>query len=142
MNSIFSVIKNWWKNPQAPEQGRKFGYGLGTALAFLAILAMYRGNPSKMETLALCSAVLWAFALVMPKLLYLPAWLIEETVKLVFKITMYLMLFAVFYFVFAPVGIMIRVLRKDPMDAKFDTGAETFWIKRVQRDPSHIEKQF
>ncbi len=142
MKKIFSIIKKWWENPQAAEQGQKFGYGLGVAMAFLAVLAMYRGDPSKMETLALFSAALWAFALIIPKLLYLPAWLIEEAFKLVTRTTMYIMLFVVFYFIFAPVGIMIRLLGKDPLDAKIDTGAETFWIKREHRDPSHIERQF
>ena len=142
MKKLLLHIKTWWENPEASEQGQKFGYGLGAAMAFLAVLSMYRGNPAKMETLALFSAALWSFALIMPKILYLPAWLIEETFKLVTKTTMYIMLFVVFYFIFAPVGIMIRILGKDPLDAKIDTDAKTFWIKREPRDPAHIERQF
>lgn len=47
------------------------------------------------------------------------------------------------YFVlFSPLGIVMRLLRKDPMKRRFDPGLETYRVARQSRSASHMEHQF
>ncbi len=78
----------------------------------------------------------------MPRALYPAAWLLEEAFKAVTKTLMYVLLVLMFFIVFAPVGIVLRILGKDPLDQKLDPQASSYWIERPPPDPSRVEKQF
>jgi len=46
----------------------------------------------------------------------------------------------VYYGVVTPVGLAMRALGRDPLERKFDSGAETYWVRR--RPPSDIKRYF
>ncbi len=142
MVDITTSIKSWWKNPEAREQGQRLGFGLGAAMAFLGVIAAFRGDMERMENLALFSACLWGLALALPKILYPPAWIIEKVVKTAAWLALQVSLVAVFLIVFAPVGVMIRVLGKDPLGVRIDREAETYWLDKKEKDPASAERQF
>lgn len=55
----------------------------------------------------------------------------------------HLVLGAVYYLVLTPVGLIMRLLGRDPMQRRFDREAETYWVERTARaDPSRHFKQF
>jgi hypothetical protein len=48
------------------------------------------------------------------------------------------MLSFAFFVVVAPVGLALRLLKGDPLNQKFDSGALTYWLEprgKVARDP-------
>jgi hypothetical protein len=49
-----------------------------------------------------------------------------------------------FYLIFAPIGILSRLMRKDFLGLKIDKNAASYWIKRAKgaADPAQYEKQF
>jgi len=49
-----------------------------------------------------------------------------------------------FYLVFAPTGILSRLMRKDLLGLKLDKKAASYWIKRAKAavEPAQYEKQF
>lgn len=49
-----------------------------------------------------------------------------------------------FYLVVTPVGLMMRLLRKDVLDQKWDKGAASYWIKKKKRpfDKKQYEKLY
>ena len=55
-----------------------------------------------------------------------------------------LIMFIGFYFVFTPVGIILKIMRKDLIKEKWDKGADSYWIVRPKEpfDPSRYEKQY
>ncbi|MCX6639474.1 MAG: SxtJ family membrane protein [bacterium] len=55
-----------------------------------------------------------------------------------------LILSVVYFLVFAPIGLILRLFRVDLIKEKFDKSAETYWIRRPQTpfDPSTYERQF
>lgn len=54
-----------------------------------------------------------------------------------------LLLGMVFYLVMTPIGLIMRLLGKDPMTRKMDPEAKSYWIKKKPRqDLNHYEKQF
>jgi hypothetical protein len=140
------VLKNaltaWWETPDRARQGERFGLGVAVATAVMSALALYRGNESRMEALALISASLLSLALVLPDVLFVPAWALEELFKLSTRALMYVLLAVIFLLVFTPVGIALRLLGKDPLDRKLDPGASSYWIERQPKDPKRVERQF
>jgi len=131
-----------WKSEEWKRQGERFGLGLATALAVMAAISMYRGNMERMETLAMTSAVLLAFAFLLPRALFPAAWLLETAFKTMTKTLMFILLVLVFIIVFAPAGIILRILRKDPLLQRLEPGAPSYWEERKSQDPSRAEKQF
>lgn len=142
MARIRDFISDLRHNEDWKKQGERFGLGVATATAVMSAISMYRGLMERMEILAMVSATLLAFAFIMPRALYPATWLLETAFKTVTKTTMYIMLVIVFFIVFAPAGIMLRILGKDPIDQKLDPEAESYWIERESQDPARIEKQF
>ncbi len=49
----------------------------------------------------------------------------------------------VFLLVFTPSGLVIRMLRKDPMNLRFDPQASSYWHEREEEiDPERMERMF
>lgn len=55
-----------------------------------------------------------------------------------------LILGIIFYLVFTPVGLILRLLRKDLLKQRWESNANSYWIKRPDDpfDPSRYEKQY
>ena len=47
-----------------------------------------------------------------------------------------------FFLVFLPFGVVMRIFGKDPMSRKLDAAADTYRVVSEQRDPSHLEKPY
>lgn len=47
----------------------------------------------------------------------------------------YLILTLIFYLVFSPVGLLLRILRKDLLDQKINKGQASYWKNRSQSPP-------
>ncbi len=142
MSKTIAKLKSWWQKDETREQGERLGFGVALALSILAAVSMYRGMEARMHHLAMASAVLLCLGIVAPRLLAPAAWAVERLFQLVVKITLYIMLVIVFMIVFAPVGIAIRILRKDPLETKLDPHADSYWAERKKTDPQRAEKQF
>ncbi len=55
----------------------------------------------------------------------------------------HLVLAAVFFLVFTPFGLVMRIAGKDPLSRRPDRSAQTYWIPRKERpDLSHYFRQF
>lgn len=48
-------------------------------------------------------------------------------------ITSHLVLTIIYYFVFTPIGLFMRFLRKDPLERELDPGAPTYWKKKEKK---------
>lgn len=142
MSGWVEKARRAWQQDSWKKNGERFGIGLAAAMAVMSAVAMYRGHMARVEVLQVCSVVLLSLALVAPRLLYPAAWLLETAFKTVTKTLMYVLLVLVFYLVFAPVGIALRILGKDPMQRKIDPAAESYWSERKPLDPKRTERQF
>ena len=49
---------------------------------------------------------------------------------------------AVFLLLFAPVGLALRLLRKDPMARRWDAAAGTYRVASQDRPPDHFERPY
>jgi len=53
-----------------------------------------------------------------------------------------LVLTLLFYMVMVPIGLVIRLVRKDLMARHFDPKAETYRVPRTKRPASHMQRQY
>ena len=55
-----------------------------------------------------------------------------------------ILMIIIFYLIFTPVGLFLRLIRKDILNLKADRKLKTYWIDKEKRqyDKSNYEKQF
>src|SRR4051812_39033054 len=105
---FFAVLAglSWW------EDGHRWPWYLGIGFVFAAVAVL---APA---ILAPLNRVWTAFGL------------------LLHKIVNPLIMTIIFFGVVMPIGLLMRLLSKNPLDLEFDSAAPTYWKKRVNADQS------
>ena len=90
---------------------------------------------------AVCAAIL--IALIFSPAILIPLYRVMLWVSRAIGVVMTpVILGLVFYLVFAPVGIVLRLMRKDLLDKSFNTGSYSYWkVKETIRDDRHRYEQ-
>ena len=110
---------------------RKFSLTLFLAFAILGLLVVWKRGEAGLIFCGVGLALLLC-GLISPKLLVSPykGWI---TLSLVLGFVMtHLVLLLMYYVVFTPVGIVMRVLGRDILHKQFEKNETTYWIKREQ----------
>jgi hypothetical protein len=132
------------KNPSR-RQLNQFGFIWLGFLAFFGAVAFFKLHN---HTLAM---VLWVLAVVVPVV----GWMIPVLMRVVFLGLSYLawpigfvvshvVLALVYYLVFTPIGLLMRVFGYDPMGRAFDPDSASYWVRReeTETDPRRYFRQF
>jgi len=55
-----------------------------------------------------------------------------------------ILMIAIFYLVFTPVGLLLRLIRKDPLNLQMNTKQKSYWIDKPEKsfNKSDYERQF
>ena len=111
---------------------RKFSIILFLGFGIIGLLIFWRRGETG---LILCGVglALLLLGLIHPKLLSYPykAWM---RLSLILGFLMnHLILSLMYYFVFTPIGIVMRMLGKDFLFKQFNKNATTYWIKKEQK---------
>ena len=122
---------------------RKMGISFGILMLLFAGYCFYRGYAIVLYV-GLGGIALLLSGLLYPKMLkpLYNSWMI---VALTIGFVMSRILLAVlFYLVFTPVGLFMRMLNKDPLDRKSDPSVDSYWVRRNKEiyDPGDAERQF
>lgn len=129
------------------------GFGLLSTLAFAAIGAWvwFRhslfGFSMSPESATTAATVLWvvagvclAAAAVASRALW-PLYVVLTAISLpIGFVVSHLVLAIVFFGVFAPLGLVMRLLGRDPLQRRFDAAADTYWVRR--EPPPEIRRYF
>jgi hypothetical protein len=128
--------------PVAKKQLRSFGLVTGGVFALISLWpALFHGEKTRLW------ASILSTGLIVPAL----AW--PAVLRPIYRIWMasayYLgwintriILSIGFFGIFAPVGLIMRLLGKDPMLRNFDSNATTYRVMRSPRHCSHLQKPF
>lgn len=133
-----SIIKN-----ENNQEFRKFGLTIGIFLVALSIFLLWRGVDSYLYIFSI-GLFLTLFGLVKPKFLR-PIYILWMMFALILAhIITRVILTIIFIILFTPIGLILRFLRKDILNEKYDRHTESYWIKReeVPFDPKTLEKQY
>ncbi|MEM1084356.1 MAG: SxtJ family membrane protein [Verrucomicrobiota bacterium] len=123
------------RNPERKKLNQ-FGWVWLGFLVFFGLLAWFKWEN---QTVA---KVLWTLSVVIPVI----GWIFPAFMRLVFLgltyavwpigfVVSHLILAAVFYLIFTPIGLLVRLIGHDPMRRKLEPDAETYWIKRPDGEP-------
>jgi hypothetical protein len=122
---------------------RKFGITFSVLAIVLAAFSFYKMNPLWMvflgTSLFFLLTGLWAYPILKP--IYV-GWMTFAFA--LGWVNTRLILGVVFYLIFTPTGLVMRLLGKDPLGLRLDRHATTYWVRRKPQDPSkqRYEKLF
>jgi uncharacterized protein involved in cysteine biosynthesis len=120
-------------------------FGVSSGIAFLLItLLISRRSPGNIWPTFLLSFIFYVSALIKPSLLRPVYAVFMKAGFIITWIVSRVVLFVVFYFLFTPMGLIIKLLRIDLLDNKIDKHKESYW-KKKEKDTlglSGYEKQF
>jgi hypothetical protein len=130
------------KNVIDKKQLRSFGLIVGGIFAGISLwpLAFHSAEPR--WWLLIIAGLLIVPALVYPKVLFWPhkGWAFVG--HILGSINTRIILGLVFYVVVTPIGIIRRMLGKDPMGQRTRPGLDTYRVIREPRPASHLMKQY
>ncbi|PYV44932.1 MAG: sxtJ [Acidobacteria bacterium] len=124
------------------KQLRSFGLLVGGVFVLIGLWpVVFRGQ------------TLRGWALLAAGLLVLPAVVLPKTLKPIYRVWMAaghvlgwintrIILSVVFYIVFTPSGLIMRLFGKDPMRRGSEPAADTYRVNRHPRPGSHLKQQF
>ncbi|MBF0522358.1 MAG: hypothetical protein HQL24_04790 [Candidatus Omnitrophica bacterium] len=122
-----------------------FGYGLAVILSFIAIRLWIKHGISPIKIILLILAGIFFFiSLIKVELIkpFYKKWMVvAETIGNIITHAIFIIIFT---FIFSPVGIILRILKKDPLQEKIDIKAKSYWKKKVihNKDLNRYQQQF
>jgi hypothetical protein len=118
-----------------PASDRSFGLVIATVFLVIAFWPLVRGEPVRWWALAV-AAVFAALALTWTAALApLNKWWTKLGV-LLYRVVSPIVLGLLFYVAVVPVGLLMRVLGKDPLRLRRDPDAASYWIDRTPPGPT------
>ena len=130
------------RESQQRKQLRSFGLLVGSVFALIAVWpVLFRGQPLRIWAMVI-SVSLMVPAVGWPRVLepFYRLWMAAG--HILGWVNSRIVLGIVYFLVFTPVGLMMRLLGKDPMRLRFDSNAKTYRIRRTTRPSSHMKQQF
>ena len=108
---------------------RNFGLSVGSALALFGLLALWRDHPWLAATLLLPGAVLVLCGLLISTWLapLRRQWMRMATA--IGALNARIILTVAYYFIVTPVGLLMRLAGRDPLDRRLGTG-DSYWHRR------------
>lgn len=131
------------RDDSLPRKLRRFGFTVATGLAILGFVGWYRSHTYVPAVLWTLAATLLLLAVANPRLLAPVEKVWMSFAAVLGWINTRIILALLFYLVFAPMGLIMRLFR-DPLDRKIHDGRKSYWLKKESRefDPQSYQNQF
>lgn len=122
---------------------RKFGITMAIAFAVIFCIIFFKARQANYWFLSI-SALFFALAAVLPTALkpaYI-AWM--RLAALLGWVNSRLILLVIFYLAMLPIGLVMRLFGKDPLERKIDKNIDSCWKQNGQKNfnPQDYEQQF
>lgn len=123
---------------------RRFGIALVVVTAAAGSLWLWRDHRTAAAVFYAISAYGLLASVFFPPAVRPAYWLMQKFGHAVGWFNTRLILILIFYLVFTPIGLLLRLFGKDLLNRKFDPDASTYWIEKKKEpfDPKRYEKQF
>jgi len=122
---------------------KKFGITMGVAF-FLITLILSLRHKQVILPIAITSLAFFILALSLPVLLK-PVYIFW--MKLAFILGWFntrLILYVLFYLIFTPIGLLMRLFGRNPLDRRIEKHKDSYWRRKDKREfqPLNYERQF
>jgi saxitoxin biosynthesis operon SxtJ-like protein len=129
-------------NNEEVKQLRSFGFIAGGGFAIIALWPTVFRNGHPRLVMLMLAGLLLLLAILLPRSLR-PAYRVWMALGHVLGwVNTRIILSVMFYILFMPVGLVMRLLGKDPMLRKFERNIDTYRVIRQPRPSSHMKHQF
>lgn len=115
--------------------GRSFGLVFAAVFLIVAIYPLINGQSVRLWAIVIAGSFL-TLALLFPKSLEPANRLWMKFGELLHKIVSPVALGIVFFLAVLPTGLLLKLFGKDPLRLRFDTSADSYWIKRDPPGPN------
>jgi hypothetical protein len=126
------------------KEAKKFGIILSIILIVIGVVIPVFKDHSIHLWIVYLAGIIFLFSLFFTHIFihFYRLWL--KITRIIGKIVSSVILSIIFYLVVTPVGLIIRFLRKDPLDRKWDKQTDTYWLKRDinLNSPERLKRQF
>ena len=121
---------------------REFGFVMAGAFLLFSLLSAWKHHGWPLPALPGLSLLFLLFALYLPSSLapFNAVWSLLG--RLLHRVMSPLILGALYFLFFTPLGVLLRVLKPDPLRLTFDPSAATYWIRREKQPGQGMENQF
>ena len=122
---------------------RKFCLNMGIAFLLIALLVMIRHKHNPLP-ISIISIVFFISAFIIPNLLK-PIYILWMRFALVLSwVNTRLILLIIFYLIFTPIGLAMRLFGIDLLERKSDKNKKSYWKKKEKKSFSRLdyERQF
>ena len=113
---------------------RTFGFVFTAFFLATGLFPMFKHHPPRQWSLIASGACLLV-ALVYPALLHPANFLWTRLAVLLNKIVSPIVTGLVFYLVFTPMGVLMRMCGKDPLRLRFESNKNSYWMERNPAGP-------
>jgi len=142
------VLKDWLKPGNwfegEDKKAEQMALGVGMALFLVSIFSLFRGNPIRAEKLSIIAGLIASLGMLYPRIL-VPLEKIARGIFLGFAgLNTKLLLALIFYLVFTPIGLLLRLFGKKLLNTKFRGNEESYFEfrKEEEYDRKKDELQF
>ena len=138
---------NWHQisSSATTKQIRQFGLLVGMVLIAIGSWQLYRQiYPTTRIILWVIGGFLFVSGLLWPKILK-PLYILWMFLAHILSwINTRIILGLIFYLIFTPIGLIMRLIKRDPLQRKIDQEVDSYWIQREepQNIKEHFERQF
>ncbi|MCK5506803.1 MAG: hypothetical protein KAJ10_16680, partial [Thermodesulfovibrionia bacterium] len=125
------------------KEWRKFGIGVAVILAVIATIQLIVGKELFIYFYGVAAFFLF-FGLLLP-IIIKPVYILFSYLGLILGWFMTRVILSIlFYIIFTPIGLILRLFGKNFLDLKIDKKAETYWLdKKIETiNKIHFERQF
>ena len=132
------------RHEPTPRELRYFGLMLATFLGVIGALARWKWQAPVAAWLLGCLGIVVAVAYYALPSLRRPLFLAWHTLLLPVQRTIsYVVLTIVYYLVFTPVGLFLRLLGRDSLGRAFEPQTDSYFVpRRIEHDPARYFRQF
>lgn len=119
-------------------EARKFGLIVAALLLVLAGVQALRGHPVRALWFGGSSVCVLALTVCLPRALGLVLRILTPLARAIGWVNTRILLAVTFHLVFAPVGLVARLVRKDLLKQRFGSSQDSYWIP-LESKPFHKE---
>jgi hypothetical protein len=126
------------------KEAKKFGLILAFILLVIGTTHFFKGHIRASAWLYSFSAVSFFIAALLPSFL-MPVYIIFIKIAHVIGwVNTRIILCIIFYLIVSPIGLVMRLFKKSPLEKQIDKNKDSYWIKKeyISKDIGHYEKAF
>ena len=123
---------------------RKFSIGLGIILLGLGGLQVWRGHSSAASVFGTAGLLSLVLAVVAPRLMRPVHLVISKIGHALGWVNTRLILGIMYYSLFTPIALFMKLIGRDPLARRFDPEATTYWVEKPEekRGVERYEKMY